>query len=118
MIMPIELGANALTTSSIAPVLKKPVYLVTLADGVGKTAATTYFIATDKPELSMNFISVRGIFTEADEDEIIRNFSDIVSKTPKETVVEMMFPAHRIRSIRSLVFNAVKTVQPLPVGKQ
>jgi hypothetical protein len=116
--MPIELGANALTSSSVAPKLNKPVYLITLADGTGKTAAITYFIATDKPELTMGFVSVRGIFTEEEEDAIIRSFSEIVGKTPKETVVEMMFPVHRIRSIRSLVFNAVKTVQRLPTGKE
>jgi hypothetical protein len=116
--MPIDLGSNAITQSTVAPTLKKPVYLITLADGTGKTAAISHFIATDKPELTMGFVSVRGIFTEEDEDTIIRGFSEIVGKTPKETVVEMMFPVHRIRSIRSLVFNAVKTIQPLPVGKQ
>ena len=116
--MPIDLGANALTSSAVAPTLKKPVYLVVLADGSGKTATITHFIATDKPELTMGFISVRGIVTDAEEDEIIKGFADILSKTPKETVVEMMFPVHRIKYIRSLVFNAVKPIQPIPVGKQ
>jgi hypothetical protein len=116
--MPIDLGPNALTQNSAAPRINKPVYLITLVDGSGKTAAVTHFIATDKPELSMSFVSVRGIFTdEPDEDFIIKSFSEIVGKAPKETLVEMIFPVHRIRSIRSLVFNAIKTIQPLPVGK-
>lgn len=116
--MPIDLGANALTNSAVAPTLKKPVYLVVLADGSGKTAAITHFVATDKPELTMNFISVKGFTSDAGEDEIIKGFVELISKTPKETIVEMMFPVHRIKYIRSLVFNAVKPIQPIPVGKQ
>jgi hypothetical protein len=122
--MPIDLGPNALTQNTAAPRINKPVYLITLADGTGKTAAITYFIATDKPELSMSFVSVRGIFFDSsndtvatDEEYIVSNFSKLVSKAPKEKIVEMIFPVHRIRSIRSLAFNAVKTIQPLPVGK-
>ena len=116
--MPIDLGANALTSSSMAPTLKKPVYLVAIVDGSGKTAAVTNFIATDKPGLEMSFVSVRGIFTDESEEDVVRNFADIVNRTPKEQIVEMMFPVHRVKYIRSLVFNAVKTVQPIPVGKQ
>lgn len=116
--MPIELGANALINSTAAPSLKKPVYLISLVDGTGKTVKVENFITTDKPGLEMGFVSVRGFFTDQIEEDVVRNFADIVNKTPKEQIVEMMFPVHRIKYIRSLVFNAVKTVQPIPVGKQ
>lgn len=106
--MPTDIAIGAANLPTGAPTLKKPVYLVVLADGSGKTAAITQFIALDRPELTQSFISVRGFYTDEEEENIVKGFADIVSKTPKETMLEMMFPVHRIRSIRSLVFNAVK----------
>ncbi len=108
--MPIELGPNSLTGAQ-APTLKKPPFLITLDDGVtGKTRNFQRFISLDKPESINGFVQVKGIFCDKDEEEIIKTFSDILTGTPKELTLEMMFPLHRIHSIRSLVFNAVKTV--------
>lgn len=108
--MPIDLGPNSLT-GALAPTLKKPPFLITLDDGVtGKTRNFQRFISLDKPESINGFIQVKGIFCDKDEDEIIKGFADILTNTSKETILEMMFPLHRIYSIRSLVFNAVKTV--------
>ena len=42
------------------------------------------------------------------EEEILKKFSEILDNTPKENIVDIMFPSHRIVSIRSLVFNANK----------
>ena len=115
--MPIDLGANALT-AQVAPTLKKPPFLVTLDDGLtGKTRNFQRFISLDKPESINGFIQVKGIFCDKEEDEIIKNFTDILTSTPKELHLEMMFPLHRIHSIRSLVFNAVKTPTTITVGK-
>lgn len=108
--MPIDLGPNSLT-GSVAPTLKKPPFLITLDDGVsGKTRVFQRFISLDKPESVNGFVQVKGIFTDSSEEEIIKSFSDILTSTPKELILEMMFPLHRVYSIRSLVFNAVKTV--------
>lgn len=108
--MPIDLGPNSLT-GAIAPSLKKPPFLVTLDDGAtGKTRNFQRFISLDKPLSENGFIQVKGIFCDKDEDEIIKGFSDILTGTSKELILEMLFPLHRVYSIRSLVFNAVKTV--------
>lgn len=115
--MPIDLGSNALTQQS-APTLKKPPFLITLDDGMtGKTRNFQRFISLDKPQSENGFVQVKGIFCDKEEDEIIKNFSDILTSTPKELYLEMMFPLHRIYSIRSLVFNAVKTPTTITVGK-
>ena len=115
--MPIDLGPNSLTGSQ-APTLKKPPYLITLDDGVtGKTRNFQRFISLDKPESINGFIQVKGIFCDKDEDEIIKTFADILTTSPKELTLEMMFPLHRIHSIRSLVFNAVKSVTNVNPGK-
>ena len=109
--MPIDLGVNALTQSTSAPTLKKPPFLVVLDDGMnGKTRNFQRFISLDKPESINGFVQVKGIFTDLSEEEIIKGFSDILTSTPREHILEMIFPLHRIYSIRSLIFNAVKTV--------
>jgi hypothetical protein len=108
--MPIELGPNSLLGAQAAS-LKKPPFLITLEDGLsGKTRNFQRFISLDKPESINGFVQVKGIFCDKDEEEIIKTFADILTNTSKELILEMMFPLHRIHSIRSLVFNAVKTV--------
>ena len=116
--MPIDLGVNAITQSTSAPVLKKPPFLIILDDGLtGKVRNFQRFISLDKPESTNGFVQVKGIFCDKEEDEIVKSFMDILGASPKENTLEMMFPLHRIYHIRSLVFNAVKTVVPVTVGK-
>ena len=116
--MPVDLGPNSLLGAQ-APVLKKPPFLITLDDGSsGKTRNFQRFISLDKPESVNGFVQVKGIFCDKDEEEIIKGFSDILTGTSKEFILEMMFPLHRIYSIRSLVFNAVKSVTTVTQGKQ
>lgn len=106
--MPTDIAIGTANLPTGTPTLKKPVYLIILVDVFGKAVTETRFIATDRPELSQSFISVRGIYCDASEEDIVKGFGEIVSKAPKDTVLEMIFPVHRVKSIRSLVFNAVK----------
>lgn len=92
-----------------SPVSKKPCYLITL-EGGNKAKSPVSFIAVDKPDMNNGFVQVKGIYTDLAEDEIVRRFSEVIQTTPKEQQVEIMFPTHRIVSIRSLVFNAVKPI--------
>ena len=85
---------------------------MTLERGNGKTLIVERFISLDKPRAENGVIEVKGIFSELSEDEIIKSFADILTATPKELTLEMMFPLHRIVSIRSLVFNADKSKTP------
>jgi hypothetical protein len=115
--MPIDLGPNSLT-GAVAPTLKKPPFLITLEDGMkGKERVFQRFISLDKPQSENGFVQVKGIFCDKEQEEIIKNFTDILTGTPKELYLEMMFPLHRIFDIRSLVFNAVKTPTTITVGK-
>ena len=92
-----------------AQILKKPVYLIILTP-TGPKAPQQRFISLDKPRAENGVVEVKGIFSEKSEDEIIENFQSILTTAPKELILEMMFPLHRVISIRSLVFNAVKNV--------
>jgi hypothetical protein len=105
--MPGAIGTGTVLSGS--PISRKPLYLVTLEDTAKTTKVLTRFIAIDKPDDKNGFIGVKGFFTESSEDEIIGSAVEMVAATKKETLVEMMFPWHRIHSIRSLVFNANKT---------
>lgn len=115
--MPIDLGPNSLLAVQAAS-LRKPVYLITLDDGVsGKTRNFQRFISLDKPRAENGIIEVKGIFSSKEEDEIIKTFTDILTGTSKELHLEMIFPLQRVYSIRSLVFNAVKNITPVQSGK-
>ena len=101
--------ATATTVPIGAPILKKPSYLIILDDGIdGKNKKYQNFISLDKPESLNGFIHVKGFYCDKPESKIIKSFSDILTNISKEFILEMMFPLHRIYSIRSLVFNAVK----------
>lgn len=89
-----------------SPILNKPVYLLTF-ENPGKSKAK-FFIAIEKPEFQDAFVQVKGVFSEASEDEIINSFADILTQAGKESILEMYFPWHKISSIRSLVFKANK----------
>lgn len=91
-----------------SPITKKPSYLVVLEPSNTKQKAQ-YFITLDKPDLLQGFIQVKGVYLDDKEEDIINNVSDILTSIKKELVLEVMLPWHRIRSIRSLVFNAIKS---------
>ena len=115
--MPIDLGPNSLLGGA-APTLKKPPYLITLYDGVsGKALNFKRFISLDKPRLENGVFEVKVIFSDKTEEEIIKTFSDILTETPKELLLEMMFSLQRIYEVRNLVFNAQKSVTAISPGK-
>ena len=89
------------------PVSKKPSYLITL-EGTGAKPKNLRFITLDKPELLQGFVQVKGVYLDESEDEILNNVSGTLTSIKKELVLEMMFPWHKICSIRSLVYSAIK----------
>lgn len=84
--------------------MKKPPHLIYLTDGKGKV--TDKFLSMDKPEFQNGFIQVKGLYVEESDDEISKSFFDILTNSPKELILEMMFPWHRISGVRNLVFKA------------
>jgi hypothetical protein len=102
--MPHDIAVGTANLPTVAPSIKRPAYLIILVDAKKET----FFIATDRPAFETGFVLVRGIYSDLTEDEIIKRFSEILVSAPKDSVLEIMLPAHRVKSIRSLVFNAVK----------
>jgi hypothetical protein len=91
----------------VGKISNKPHYLITLTNK-SKTKPLINFIATDKPDIQMGYISVKGIYCDQSDEEITSKYSEILSNTPKETILDIMFPNHRVHCIRSLMFNAHK----------
>lgn len=65
----------------------------------------TNFITIDKPDFVTNFVSVKGFFCDQLISEIAEKYQDIIKETPKEKVVEIIFPSEKINFIRSLIFK-------------
>ena len=100
-----DFAVGAVGVPSVGALRQKPCYLVVLSTSAKKTEN---FIALDKPDLLNGFIQVKGFYTDLSEEEAVKGFVEVVSSTPKDQYLDIMFPWHRVQSIRSLVFNAVK----------
>jgi len=92
----------------VGKISNKPRYLVSLVDMLGKNKSMTHFIAWDKPDLQLGFIAVKGIYFDGTEEEIGSSFAEIINNTPKEAILDLLLPTHRVNCIKSLVFNANK----------
>jgi hypothetical protein len=92
--------------STINTTINKPSYLVILKDDSIQIKKMKYFISIDKPDFLNGFISVKGIYANFSEKEIILNFNDMLTNSKKDLLLEVMFPWHRIISIRNLTFRA------------
>lgn len=91
-----DLAVGVVGLPNVGALLKKPTYLVTLTEGEGKNKKEVFFLSIDRPELmNAGFIQTKGAFVDsADATEVI-----------KDAVVEIIFPSHRIVSIKNLVFK-------------
>jgi hypothetical protein len=103
-----DFGVSVTGIPQVGQVSKKPRYLIILEDAAGKSKSVTHFIAIDKPDLLNGFIQVKGFYSDLNEDTIGKTFADVVENAPKDSIVDIMFPWHRVHSIKSLVFNAHK----------
>lgn len=93
----------------VGKVNNKPRYLIQLNPSpLAKSKSLINFIALDKPGFEPGFISVKGVYCDSSEDEIIAAFTDIINDTPKEQIQDLLIPDYRVHVIRSLVFNAHK----------
>ena len=103
-----DFAVGIVAMPQVGQIMSKPRYLVSLLDMSSKTKSITNFIALDKPDLQQGFIAVKGIYSDKNEDDIVKQFVDILSHTSKESILDLMFPNHRVHCIRSLIFNANK----------
>ena len=113
-VMPGAIGTSGLSATGSA-VSKKPCYLVILDEVVKGKPAQRFFVTLDKPDLLNGFVQVNGLYCKESEEFIVANFGELLRV--KENIVDMLFPTHRVHSIRSLVFNANKQATLIKEGK-
>jgi hypothetical protein len=101
-----DLAVGIVVAPPVGSLSKKPSYLITLEAGSGKNKSVEKFITIEKPEQLNGFISAKGIYSDLSDDEIVKTYSDLLTNSSKELILEMMFPWHKISSIRSLMFRA------------
>ena len=85
-------------------ILRKPIYLILFED----KKKNKCYLSVDKPDLMSNFVSFKGYELEQSEEEVIENFLELIDSAQKESMLEMILPAHKITKMRNLTFNPVK----------
>lgn len=86
---------------------KKPAHLVLVDLPEAKNKCNIkFFISLDRPVAENGFITVKGIFYEASEEDICKNYNEVIATANKESIEEVMFPLFRIVKIKNLVFKA------------
>jgi hypothetical protein len=84
----------------------KPNWLLSIEDKSGKTVKTRFFISLDRPDTSNNgFVAVKGIFSDLDEDDILKTFKDLLTSAGKDLYCDLLIPHHKVSMMRSLVFR-------------
>lgn len=86
---------------------KKPAHLVLVEvpEAKGKSAIK-YFISLDRPAAENGLVTVKGFFCESSEEDICKNYNDVIAATAKDSHEEIMFPLTRVVRIKNLVFRA------------
>ena len=101
-----DIGIQVTSVPMVGVQQRKPAYLVKLIP-TDKRKKEELFISLDKPTVFDGFIEVKGFFVEnKSEQGVIQNYSSILTSASKELISEMMFPWHRICSVRNLIFRA------------
>lgn len=96
-----DLAVGVTSLPPVGVLRQKPSYLITL-----DTKPIKRFITTDKPEIQNGVAQAKGIYSEEGEDDIVQKYVDLLTNSPKELILEMVFPLQKITSIRSLVFKS------------
>lgn len=102
-----DISINTTSIFQGSTVIQKPIYLLTLKteDTKGKPTKE-FFLALDKPDIETAYVSCKGFYVEGTEDVISVNFIDLVSKTDKAKYSHIMFPWHRVSSIKNLGYKS------------
>ncbi len=101
-----DFAVGSVGIPSVGKVISKPCYLVALTNPIGKKPL--HFISIDKPDLLEGFIQAKGYFSDLSDEDLVKSYAEVVANAPLDSRVEMMFPHHRVLSIRNLVFSANK----------
>lgn len=102
-----DIAVGAVTVVNQSLKTNKPSYLVVYEDVPnGKTKQTKRFVTIDKPDTNSSFIQMKGMHTELSDEELNSSYQEVLTNAPREVILELMVPWHRVFLVRSLVFKA------------
>jgi hypothetical protein len=99
---------NPTTNINPANLSKKPSYLIVMEPQKTNSkivGPTVYFLTLDKPEFVSNFIQAKGMFSDSSEENICKNYVDMLTTASKDLILEVLIPSHRILYMRSLLYK-------------
>jgi hypothetical protein len=98
-----DIGLGVVGIPNAGGMSKKPPHLIELTE----SKKTTTFVSLDRPEFFHEFIQVKGIYiSSAKVAELEKDVMTFVSQISKDDICDMMFPTHRVLSIKNLAFKA------------
>jgi hypothetical protein len=103
-----DMAISSVGIPNYSNVVMKPPFLIALEETVGKSKALRYFLTIDRPDVGNEYIQAKGMFIDStvSEEEIIKNYSQLLTDAKKELILEMWFPWRRIFYVRNLVFKS------------
>jgi hypothetical protein len=104
--MSVDIAVNPVALINRPVQSNKPCYLLTYEDGAVAKNKIKRIITIDKPETNSSYVHLKGVMTELTEEEVISSYQEVLTTAPKELIIELMVPWHRVFSLRSLVFKA------------
>jgi hypothetical protein len=104
----LDMAVSSVGIPNYTNVVMKPPFLIALEDTIGKSKSIRYFLTIDRPDVASEFVQAKGIFIDSSvsEDDIIKNYSQMLTDAKKELILEMWLPWRRIIYVRNLVFKA------------
>lgn len=81
-----------------------PVYAVELT-GSGSKGTKIFFIASKLEVDATTFVKCIGTYFTGTEEALSKNYNEILSAPDKSGFIEVMFPWHRVLSIKNLIFR-------------
>ena len=104
--MSVDISVNPVALINKPTQSNKPCYLLTYEDGAVAKNKVKRIITIDKPETNASYIHLKGVMTDLPEEEVISSYQEVLTSAPRELIIEVMVPWHRVFSLRSLVFKA------------
>ena len=101
--MSTDIAIGPVGLPNVGGLIKKPPHLVELTEGKTKIN----FLSLDRPDLLSDYIQVRGCMVDSkDLEALSKDLVNFVSSIPKDSIVECLYPSHRVLSIKNLYFKA------------
>jgi hypothetical protein len=101
--MSTDIAIGPVGLPNVGGFIKKPPHLIELTEGKTKIN----FFSFDRPDFHNDYIQVRGcVISPSEVESLSKDLASFMNAIPKDSVVECLYPTHRVLSIKNLYFKA------------